>query len=423
MEQTGVSVPDLGIKIIRGICLTGILFLLITWLIGAVLYVRGISNDLDFILQNTFFYDPNWNPEAVRAAAVEAGLQARTMPWLWLGIEFLLVTTFGTAGLIMFFRKKDIFGAYLGVTLILIGTSITGPVISTVSSVIPEAQVFLLVLSSVGFLAFATLLYVFPDGRFVPSWTKWLVSIFVVFILCQSYVYFNDPEISESVFETMVPIVYFTLGVASQIYRYMRVSGPVERQQTKWAITAFILFISLGFMFLIFFPNSTNMQFPPTGSDLVGFFVFYAVLSIVTINFLIAFGFAIFRYRLYDIDIIIRRTIVYGALTLTLVLVYFGSVLMLQSIFTAIGGQQSPIIIVISTLLIAALFNPFRRRLQGFIDRRFYRRRYDAQLLVDLYAITTRDETDIDILNNKLVAVVHEAISPESVKLWLKDPR
>jgi len=166
-RKNGASVPNLGIKIIRGIGLTGILFLLTTWLIGAVLNVRGISNDLDFIMRNTFFYDLIWTPEAVSVAAVKIGLQANTFPWFWLIIEISMVTTFATAGLIIFLRKKDLFGTYLGISLVLIGTSITGPVISIVSSAVPEAQQFLLLLSSAGFLAFASLLYVFPDGRSV----------------------------------------------------------------------------------------------------------------------------------------------------------------------------------------------------------------------------------------------------------------
>lgn len=411
------------VKAARGVGLAVMLFLLFTWLLGIILFVQGIFNDLDFILRNTFFYDPVWTPEAVKAAAAEAGLQASALPWFWLVIEIALVTTFCIAGLILFWRKKDLFGAYLGVTFVVIGTSITGPVISTVSSVVPEAQLFLLVISSVGFLAFASLIYVFPDGKFVPAWSKWLMLIFVVFILYQSYVYFNDPEKADSIFETMIPILYLTLGVISQVYRYMRVSGPVERQQTKWALAAFILFISSGILFLIFFPNSTDMQRPPTGLDLVGFFVFYAVLSMATIIFLIAFGFAIFRYRLYDIDIIIRRTLVYAGLTVTLVLVYFGSVVLLQRLFTALGGQQSPVAIVISTLVIAALFNPLRGRIQNAIDRRFYRNKYNAEKTLEAYAMSARNQADLETMTADLVQVVQVSMQPEKIDLWLKETR
>ena len=180
------------LKAARGFGFTVMLFLLFTWLAGVILFVQGIINDLDFILRNTFFYDPVWTPEAVKAASAEAGLLASTLPWFWLAIEITMVATFVTAGMILFWRKTDLFGAYLGVSLVVIGTSITGPVISTVSYGIPEVRVFLLFLSGIGFVSLASLLYVFPDGKFIPSWSKWLVLIFVLIILIQTYVFFSE---------------------------------------------------------------------------------------------------------------------------------------------------------------------------------------------------------------------------------------
>ena len=216
-------------------------------------------------------------------------------------------------------------------------------------------------------------------------------------------------------------MIYFALGVISQVYRYIRVSGPIERQQTKWAVVAFVLFLFVGVLFNVIYPNSTNMQEPPTGDDLVGFFLFYAALTFTTILFLVALVFAIFRYRLYDIDIIIRRTLVYGGLTVTLVLVYFGSVVLLQRLFTALGGQQSPVAIVISTLVIAALFNPLRQRIHNAIDRRFYRSRYNAEKTLEAYAMSARNQADLETLTADLVQVVHTAMHPEQIRLWIKD--
>jgi hypothetical protein len=134
----------------------------------------------------------------------------------------------------------------------------------------------------------------------------------------------------------------------------------------------------------------------------------------------IAVGFAVLKYRLYEIDLLINRTLVYGALTATLVALYFGSIVLLQRVFVLLTGERSTLAVVASTLLIAAMFNPLRRRIQGFIDRRFYRKKYDAAKTLEAFSAKLRDETNLDALRDDLVGLVRETMQPAHASLWLR---
>jgi hypothetical protein len=146
----------------------------------------------------------------------------------------------------------------------------------------------------------------------------------------------------------------------------------------------------------------------------------YVVMQVALIGMPISMGIAMMRYRLYEIDLIINRTLVYGSLTATLVALYFGGIVVLQRLFVLLTGQQSTLAVVASTLLIAALFSPLRRRIQRFIDRSFYRRKYDAAKTLETFSMKLRDETDLEALSDDLVAVVRETMQPAHVSLWLQ---
>jgi hypothetical protein len=200
-----------------------------------------------------------------------------------------------------------------------------------------------------------------------------------------------------------------TLVLASVASLFVRYRGAQidEREQIKW-----LLYAGALFAFVYTLTAITSGDF-----NSLGWVDLLFVLSILTIP--TAITIAILRYRLYDIDIIIRRTLIYGVLSLLLVVVYFISVVLLQQAFRAITGQDSPVAIVISTLVLAALFNPLRRRVQETIDHRFYRRKYDAQQALSAFAATARDEVDLERLQVELVSIVQETMQPEQTSLLL----
>jgi hypothetical protein len=208
-------------------------------------------------------------------------------------------------------------------------------------------------------------------------------------------------------------LVLLAVSVASLLMRRGYARG-VERQQTKWFTYTSAVAASGAILDYII---SEPLELVWLG--LVG----HALVLIGLAGIPIAMGIAITRYRLYEIDIIINRTLVYGSLTVTLVALYFGGIVVLQRIFVTLTGQQSTLAVVASTLAIAALFVPLRRRVQGFVDRRFYRRKYDARKTLEAFSATLRNETDLDALNNDLVGVVRETMQPAHVSLWLRSER
>jgi hypothetical protein len=214
------------------------------------------------------------------------------------------------------------------------------------------------------------------------------------------------------VLETLVFALYFPLlfaAAASLVVRFRR-SGSVERQQIKWLALA-ALVIPVWFL--------TNSPVEALSTSL------FAVMDALFVFALIplAAGVAILRYRLYDVDVIINRALVYGSLTATLVLVYLGGVVALQAALRVLTGQESTLAVVASTLAIAALFGPLRRRVQAFVDRRFYRRKYDAAKTLEVFGAKLRDETDLGRLGDDLVSVVRETVQPSHASLWLRGER
>jgi hypothetical protein len=202
------------------------------------------------------------------------------------------------------------------------------------------------------------------------------------------------------------------LVAAASVVIGRRKAGGIERLQVKWLLYASAIFFGGNVL--------KNTVFSPLGEVSWGLWVSYLLVAIGGLGGPIAIGIAILRYRLYDIDILINRTLVYGSLTAMLIALYFSVIVVLQRAFVLFIGQQSTLAVVASTLLIAALFTPLRRRIQSFIDRRFYRSKYDARKTLEAFSAKLRNKTDLEALSDDLVGVVRETVQPAHVSLWLK---
>jgi cytochrome b subunit of formate dehydrogenase len=216
------------------------------------------------------------------------------------------------------------------------------------------------------------------------------------------------PNVSRAIEAFMYVLVMF--GASSMLAR-LRHAGRIERQQIKWFAYATAVAISGVIL--------KNTVYPAVNVTWV-WWVGLVLTTVGVVSSPIAMGIAIFRYRLYQIDLIINRTLVYGSLTAVLAGVYLGGVVLLQYTFRALIGEESQLAVVASTLIIAALFIPLRRRIQGFIDRRFYRRKYDARRTLESFSAKLRNQTDLEALSEDLVGVVGETMQPAHVSLWLR---
>ena len=314
-------------------------------------------------------------------------------------------------GVLLFWRKSDNWMALL-VALMLVVQGADS--LSGVVSVSTEAgQVAAHVLEFLAFLLLFLVFCLFPNGRFVPHWIGWLVVGFLPVLLLSTF-----PILP---FQQLWMLVWYGFlggGVLAQLYRYRWGSSPMQRQQTKWVVLGVGVVFSVEFGLFLAFLLVPSLG--PTGS--LPPWLLEALSNTVPALIPLSFGLAILRYRLWDIDVLINRVLVYGLLTALLTVVYFSSVTLLQFLLRGLIGQalQDQWAVVGSTLAIAALFQPVRRRIQRSIDRRFYRRKYDAARTIAAFSSTLRHEVDLDQLGEELVAVVQETMQPSHISLWLR---
>lgn len=353
--------------------------------------------------------------------AVATVVESPTIESFMFGAMFLV---FGTVGLVLVLRVPDNavgwilagVGAIGGVGGSLALWSTSGLVGATIATWFLPWMFFPII-----GLVTIPLLLLFPTGRLLsPRWrfALWMAPLFVLLASAGAAFYPWSPEEGgpnpyalEGAEEALlflqnvagIPLLIGVVaGLVSIVVRYRRGSA-VERQQLKWFLAAAA---TAPVAILVGDQAQTTLQ---------------VIIVPIAFSLLpIAIAVAILRYRLYDIDRIINRALVYGVLTASLVGVYVGTVVTLQWVLRSVTGEQSQLVVVASTLAVAALFNPLRRRLQDFIDRRFYREKYDAAKTLEAFSAKLRDETDLDQLNTELLSVVHQTMQPEYASLWLR---
>jgi hypothetical protein len=390
------------------------------------LYIAGSPARLDIVRATS-----DWR------ALMTFGFTQQNYSILLAVIDFIFILAHYAIALVIFVRCKNEWMALL-VALALITNGGLVPLMIVYNQFVVIQPFWRLLLNIVIYLALVSnmiLLYMFPTARFEPAGTRFLAILWA--LLCLPAVFFPKSAISLASWPAGLQILilaFFSVsGLAAQAYRYVNVSQPVQRQQTKWAVlglTAAALGPYAYFLPFVILPEISrnavpNILFQRMGGSFFAFSQLMQILDSVGFNMLalifpISFAIAILHYHLWDIDLLINRALVYGALSATLLFLYLASVLLLESLLRFISGEgNNDLVTVLSTLMIAAAFAPLRRSIQRGIDKRFYRRRFDAARTVDAFGAGLRDEVDLSTLCERLITVAEYTMQPEAVMLWL----
>ena len=333
---------------------------------------------------------------------------------------FASLVSLATGAIIFWWKSQETIGLLASLLLITFGCcGSTLQLVGALSAAHPD-WVVIQIMSRAAYIiypAFGLFFCLFPNGRFVPRWSWLLLGLWIISVFP-----FNAPPNSPLFVGNWSPVLLAALllltwgnGLFVQIYRYRQISSPEQRQQTKWFAFACIITIVLNTLDAVI--GGLIPAFTPPDS-----LYQLASVSVTALFFLsipLALAVALLRYHLWDIDLLINRTLVYGVLTVTLLgsylLLVFGGQYLLASFF----GPNNAVILVVSTLLVAALFRPLRQRVQQLVDRRFYRRKYDAAQVVTHFTETLRQEVNLEQLYSQLLQVVQETVQPTTLSLWL----
>ena len=333
----------------------------------------------------------------------------------------IIVAIWSGIGFAIFWRRpNDWFALFTALFLVMFNSTYPGFPITALTLAYPALTLPVSLLGALGVYSIIAFLVLFPNGRLVPRWTALILVLGVFGALTTAFPSLQLGGNGPAWLDSLINIPQYGAIILAQIYRYRKVSSPTERQQTKWVVLG-IVFVMVGIslpipIFSALFPafNQSNTVL----ANILGLVNY----PIVLLSLPITIGIAILRSRLYDIDVLINRTLVYGALTILLALVYFGLIVGLETLARVIPGQsaQPPIAITISTLAIVALSRPLLHRVQAIIDRRFYRHKYDASRTIAAFGARQRSEVDLSALSQHLMTVVQETMQPAHISLWLR---
>ena len=368
------------------------------------------------------------DPYGLEDSLVQVGLSLNFFVIYVFSLNFIVIAVLVMMAILIFLRKSDDWMALLVSLMMVAIGAVTLPITGVLTG---SGQVIALsyhALRALGVGIGLAVLFIFPNGRFVPGWTRYLLMLW--FLNGLSWLFFPqlaplpvpaEMRTPQQLWVLAFALTWFGAGLFAQVYRYNRTTDLVQRQQTKWVVFGFVMFL-VG-MFAISLPVLFMPVLRQPGLELMIYLLIeipFVILCFTLVPLTIMIS--ILKYQLWDIDALIRRTLAYSVLTVTLAGLYFISVLMLQALFNWLVGQaENNLALVGSTLAIAAAFNPLRTRIQGNIDRRFYRRKYDAERLVASFGASLRDEVEIDQLANRLLLAVQETFQPDGAELWLVD--
>ncbi len=324
---------------------------------------------------------------------------------------------------VIFWRRPgDRVGLFTSLTLLTFGLARFPDMPLALGVAYPDWGLLIEALRFLGSVCLSLFFYVFPDGRFVPRATRWVALAWIAIQVPEFFLpgVGVNPDQWSPVIRFAGFLGYVVSVTAAQTYRYRRVSTPAQREQTRWVMLGITVALTL-YLFMAFgYPLVASLGGAPIALAPV---VARSSTTLALLLVPVSLGIAILRRRLYDVDTLINRALVYGSLTALLSVVYLCTMVGAQAAIGIITGERElpPPVIVLSTLMIAMLFQPLRQQLQRVIDHRFYRRKYDAARTVETFATTLRGDIDLADLSERLVAVVEQTMQPTHVWLWLRE--